>query len=45
MLSVGVAACNGYGVCTVRCIECDCMVCVLFGVLSVPVWCVYFSLC
>jgi len=35
MLGGGVAACHGYGMCTVRCVECDRMVCVLFAVLSV----------
>ena len=30
--------------CTVRCVDCDCMVCVLFGVLSAFVWYVYSSL-
>jgi len=30
---------------TVRCVECDSMVCVLFGVLSATVWCVYCSMC
>ena len=45
MLRGGVAACHRYGVCTVRCVECDCMVCVLFGVLSATVWCVYCSVC
>ena len=35
MLCGGVAACRRYGVCTVRCVECDCMVCVLCAVLSV----------
>jgi len=34
-----------YGVCTVRCVECDCRVCVLFGVLIATVWCVYCSVC
>jgi len=34
-----------YGVCTVRCVECDCMVCVLFAVLSATVWCVYCLVC
>jgi len=34
MLCVGVAACHGYGMCTVHCVEFDCMVCVLFAVLS-----------
>jgi len=32
-------------VCTVCCVECDCMVCVLCAVLSVTVWCVYCVLC
>ena len=27
--------------CTVRCVECDCMVCILLVVLSATVWCVY----
>ena len=34
-----------YGVCTVCCVECDCMVCVLCAVLSVTVWYVYCVLC
>jgi len=45
MLCGGVAACHSYGVSTFRCVGCDCMVCVLFGVLSVTLWCVYFSVC
>ena len=57
MLCDGVAACHRYGVCTVRCVECDCTVCtircvecdcmvsVLFAVLSVTVWCVHCSVC
>jgi len=28
-------------VCTVRCVECDRMVCVLLVVLSATLWCVY----
>jgi len=34
-----------YGVCTVRFVESDCMVCVLFGVLSATLWCGYCSVC
>ena len=57
MLCGGAAACHRYGVCTVGCVECDCMVCVLLAVLSVTmvcvllavlsvtVWCVYCWLC
>ena len=41
MLCGGVAACQRCGVCTVGCVEGDCMVCVLCAVLSVTVWCVY----
>ena len=41
MLCGGAAACHRYGVCTVGCVECDCMVCVLLAVLSVTVGCVY----
>jgi hypothetical protein len=41
MLRSGVAACHRYGVCTVGCVECDCMVCVLWAVLSVTVGCVF----
>ena len=29
-----------YGVCTVGCVGCDCMVCVVLDVLGATVWCV-----
>ena len=45
MLCGGLAACHRHGMCTVRCVECDCMVCVLFAALSATVWYVYCSPC
>jgi len=34
-----------YGVCTVGCVGCDCMVCVLLDVLSAIVWGVHCWVC
>jgi len=34
-----------YGVCSVRCVGCDCMVCVVLDVLGVTVWYVYCWMC
>ena len=34
MLCGGVAACHGYSVCNARCVECDCVVCVMLAVFS-----------